>query len=345
MAILDAIRRWLERNSKREPTIDKEQLLADLQRPTPTVWDVLYERTGKPVFGKIAEFVRPQPEDVGGMSGPLALARLAKGAGKEIKALLSAIAKEGDPVGRSVEVDQILRESFTPNIVMPYGTIAYQPHQGIDRFAYNVVDALNKLPESALKHADVVFVAGEPVPYHIPGGGWVYPAGQYHGPATGRPLKEVTIYPNTPVRSIPQVLAHELTHAAVDQPTRQAYEDIINYLTDYANWPLTRTSTLAEAFPVDVRSQLPETLPRTYTQLANLYYKHGWPVKPLHPAPKPWGTRAEHHPIEDIAEAGSYALLSEVPKYRKTYAKGVEALERDPRVAIRRLLRLVNAIE
>lgn len=111
MAVLDAIKRWLERNNKHGPAIDKEQMLEELQRPMHTVWDVLYEVTGKPTFKTVADFVRTKPEDIGSMVGPLAIGALAK----KVKAVLEPMSHEGTHwllVKNQREIDDAIRRAI-----------------------------------------------------------------------------------------------------------------------------------------------------------------------------------------------------------------------------------------
>jgi hypothetical protein len=202
-----------------------------------------------------------------------------------------------------------------------------------------VLEILGDLPKGALEPAKTLKVAARFVPKPMAPPPGLY--GRYYPES-----RTVYVFPSAartrPPEGLPQTITHELTHA-VSEATPEARELAMKYIRDAAGWALSREEGLKKT---PWAMFLPERPPRTYEELSALPHVgagtwiHVPPDVPAPPSP-PWRDYWRFSPLEDIAEAGSYAVLEAMPrKYAGQYAAQIEALRRNPRYeAIKKLLR------
>jgi hypothetical protein len=311
-----------------------------------TLLDVLYDVTGKQGFKTAADLLRPTEVDIGSMSAPLAAGKLGaaglKTAGDLLqdsysKYLLAKLQRPVDTnkltdvlVGLYSEFDKLLQDKYPMVVDVPlYGYLEDFPgytKNSILKF----LETLDEMPENALEGLSELVLREHPYSLAPDVAGRYTPV-----------INRLHIYPaamrggfsNLDTADVPHVLAHELAHhvfsrAGDDLATRKK---IYDYLQDIG-WP-----------------NIPEPHQYSINEFGYLDYDRGWRALP---APSsswenligPWDEYFLHHPIEDMAESGGFALLETSPKFAELYRPQIQALNANQRVAIKDLLQFLNAL-
>lgn len=355
--VLDYLKSLLSRNT---PAVD------DIQRHAEGVTglDVLYDLTGQPVFKAAADILRPSTVDVGMSSAPLAVGKL----GAEGTKLLADLLKQAERSARmrvaspkfidkfTEQLKELLARSFEPEVSAPakeflLNRIGWRPVKRIDSSTgvtisplealQGFIQALENVPEGALRGLKHIELAAQ------------QPLGRPRLLGNYDPSEQVLqIYPRASATGqVPNTLTHELVHhvasrAAETEPDLakrfEAYDRILEYLQNVAKWDLTQ-SGYKDVFGSPIA-------PHTYGGLTAANYSAGWPMPPEPSSTwenlvEPWGKYFLHHPIEDLAEAGSYSMLQQIPEYRRVYQPQIEALESNPRAKVARLLSELGALD
>lgn len=315
-----------------------------------TVFDVLYEATGKPIFKTLADYLRPHPEDIGSAVSPLAAGKLTQAGQKVLKRLvreaypaseISAVKVSPVAAVRKREsAYQSLRKLIAetlgeagPEVELPpsrYATPSVERH-AIQAFLQTILDLPERFRKRGPRRVKLASVSIEPSI-----------SGRYH--PTQREAK-VTIAPTYKMAPawVPRTTLHEFVHGlTLGEPALRPH--VLEYAGD-VGW----------RGPQSAQYPLPIEMPELHQSWSS-YYHEGWPGTlpgEVAEAPIPWEWRpptwkgfpyGTRHPIEDVAEAGAYYLLGTAVRdlYPHVYSTRIKALfspEQEVRLrALRKLL-------
>lgn len=334
----------------------QERISADMRRlmarPIPTGLSVLAEKVGSPTLQAVADFIRPAPEDIASMPGPLAIGEFsAKGARLLPKVLDNLLkARSGHTLTRARgDFEDWLSEEFDPVLVgvTPLSSVIDPLAQKsiIENFLRTLTDA----PKGSLARASGTYLSVRPATLTASVSGQYDPLDQGIRVAARVIPSNMTESAAQRVNDhVSRTLMHEFAHSLSDTPT--PYQEVLRYLDD-VGWGYFDSKLDHPAKSDIVRGQ--QHAPSSFWSLFQTQYPT-WPAdaRPTQPVPKYWAMVPDPHksnqlvpygsvhPIEDIAEAGAYALLDSMPShYAQSFPQEVAALKADPRYnLIRKLL-------
>lgn len=297
-------------------------------------------------LGKVKAFLselnapRTPAEAAVDIGTPVVAGTMSTSAAKELPVLLRKLYLHGSAPAERV-VKGLVQEEIPVEVTIPRFEMVYRQIPGQRAVLASNVEAflrtLADLPKGALSRVKTA-VYNSPVDF-LGRARYRTVSGAYFPSAQSL---QVHVPPGTAVRTgavrIPETVAHEATHAATTR------EDLLGDIVDYLRELGWKFEVPPEFSPQYIGRGY---TPRTVGELYSTARPTEWPdVVP----PTTWMKVRERgryipygliSPMEDVAEAGSYAMLEAMPRmYTKRYAKQIDALRQNLRYeAIKRLLR------